>query len=86
MRAGFVLRLIGGLYHYEEQWHTAGPRLRAALRQWHFGLALALLKETAQQLQGLCLSRSQLGQACAYLLGQQMLGQLLVHYYHTEGP
>lgn len=69
VRARFVLRLIGALYHYEAQWRTAGPRLRSALRQGHFGLTLALLKKTAQRLRGLCLPRSQLGQACAYLLG-----------------
>ena len=69
VRAGFVLRLIGRLYHHEAQWQTAGPALRAALRQGHFGLTLALLKKTAQKLQHLCLPRSQLGQACAYLLG-----------------
>jgi transposase len=68
-RAGFVLRLIGSLYHYEAQWRTAGPRLRAARRQGHFGLTLALLKQSAKKLQHLCLPRSQLGQACAYLLG-----------------
>jgi transposase len=68
-RAGFVLRLIGALYHYEAQWRTAGPRLRAAWRQGHFGLTLALLQKTAQRLQRLCLPRSQLGQACGYLLG-----------------
>jgi transposase len=69
VRGGFVLRLIGALYHYEAQWRAAGPRRRAALRQGHFGLTLALLKKTAQRLQGLCLPRSQLGQACTYLLG-----------------
>ncbi|QYM78332.1 IS66 family transposase [Horticoccus luteus] len=69
VRAGFVLRLIGHLYHYESQWRRAGPALRAARRQGHFGLTLALLKKTAQRLQQLALPRSQLGQACAYLLG-----------------
>jgi transposase len=68
-RAGFVLRLIGHFYRYEAQWRQAGPALRAALRQGHFALTLALLKKTAQRLQELTLPRSQLGQACAYLLG-----------------
>lgn len=71
-RAGFVLRLIGQLYHYESQWSReggTGPALRAALRQGHFGLTLSLLQRTARRLQALCLPRSQLGQACAYLLG-----------------
>ncbi len=68
-RTGFVLRLIGALYHYEAQWRTVGPRLRAARRQGHFGPTLALLKKTAQRLREVCLPRSQLGQACGYLLG-----------------
>ena len=68
-RTGFVLRLIGTLYHYEKQWRTVGPRLRAARRQGHFGPTLALLKKTAQRLREVCLPRSQLGQACGYLLG-----------------
>ena len=68
-RAGFVLGLIGQLYHYESAWRQAGPALRAARRQGHFGLTLTLLKKTAQRLQALSLPRSLLGQACAYLLG-----------------
>lgn len=68
-RAGFVLRLIGQLYHYESAWREAGPALRAALRRGHFGPTLSLLRKTAQRLQQLALPRSQLGQACAYLLG-----------------
>jgi hypothetical protein len=67
-RAGFVLRLIGQLYHYESQWRSTGPALRAAFRHGHFGLTLSLLKKVAQRLQSLCLPRSQLGQACTYLL------------------
>jgi transposase len=69
VRAGFVLRLIGHLYHFESQWQRAGPRLRAALRQGHLGPTLSLLKKSAQKLQRLCLPRSQLGMACSYLLG-----------------
>lgn len=68
-RAGFVLRLIGQLYHYESQWRQAGPALRAARRQGHFGLTFALLRKCAQRLQQLALPRSRLGEACAYLLG-----------------
>ncbi len=82
-RAGFVLRLIGQLYHYEAVWSRhggTGPNLRAALRQGHFGLTLALLEKTAQRLQTLCLPRSQLGQACAYLLGHWM--PLTAHLEH----
>lgn len=69
VRTGFVLRLIAHLYQYEQAWRSAGPADRAALRQGHFGLTLALLKKTAQRLQTLSLPRSGLGQACAYLLG-----------------
>jgi len=68
VRAGFVLRLIGHLYRYESQWQRAGPRLRAALRQGHLGPTLSLLKKTVEKLHRLCLPRSNLGQACAYLL------------------
>jgi transposase len=68
-RAGFVLGLIGQLYHYESAWRPLGPELRAARRQGHFSLTLALLKKTAQRLQALSLPRSLLGQACTYLLG-----------------
>jgi transposase len=67
-RAGFVLRLIGQLYHYESAWRRIGPGLRAARRQGHFGPTLALLHRTAQRLQALSLPQSGLGQACAYLL------------------
>lgn len=79
-RAGFVLRLIGQLYHYESAWAKAGPALRAALRQGHFGLTLSLLRRTAQRLQQLALPRSQLGQACAYLLGHW--APLTAHLQH----
>jgi transposase len=68
-RAGAMLRLIGQLYHYESAWTKAGPALRAARRQSHFGPTLSLLRKSAQRLQQLALPRSQLGQACAYLLG-----------------
>jgi transposase len=68
-RAGFVLGLIGQLYRYEAAWRSAGPALRAALRQGHFGPTLSLLKKAAQRLLGLSLPRSLLGQACTYLLG-----------------
>ena len=68
-RAGFVLRLIAHLYHYESAWRQAGPRQRTALRAGHFAPTLSLLHRTARRLQALALPRSQLGQACAYLLG-----------------
>lgn len=79
-RAGFVLRLIGQLYHYESQWRAAGPALRAARRQGHFGLTLALLRKSVQRLQQLALPRSRLGEACAYLLGHWQ--PLIAHLHH----
>jgi len=69
-RAGFILHLIGQLYHWEKQWdrRRVGPDLRTALRQSHFALTLRLLKRVAQHLLGRVLPKSLLGQACAYLL------------------
>ncbi|MCX5682347.1 MAG: IS66 family transposase [Planctomycetota bacterium] len=70
-RAGFVLRLIAHLYHLEQTWDTAGltgPALRAHLRRSEFGLTLKLLKRTAKHLLGLVRPKSQLGEACTYLL------------------
>lgn len=80
VRAGFVLRLIAALYRYEAQWRHVGPGLRSALRQAHFGPTLALLHKTVQRLRDLCLPRSQLGQACTYLLGHW--GPLTAHLAH----
>ena len=71
VRAGFVLRLISHLYRLEKTWDEAGltgPALRAHLRQSEFGLTLKLLKRTAVHLLGRVLPKSQLGQACSYLL------------------
>jgi len=71
VRAGFVLRLISHLYRLEKTWDEAGltgPALRAHLRQSEFGLTLKLLKRTAMHLLGRGLPKSQLGQACSYLL------------------
>jgi transposase len=71
-RAGFVLRLIGHLYHLEKTWDEAGivrPVLRAQRRHSEFGLTLQLLKRTAQRLRELSRPTSLLGQACSYLLG-----------------
>lgn len=84
-RVGFILRLIGQLYRYERQWDEAGlrgPLLRAALRQSHFSLTLALLKKTALRLRELVLPKSLLGQACTYLLNQW--APLTAHLYHGE--
>ena len=71
VRAGFVLRLISHFYRLEKTWDEAGltgPALRAHLRQSEFGLTLKLLKRTAVHLLGRVLPKSQLGQACSYLL------------------
>jgi len=71
VRAGFVLRLIGHLYHLEQTWDEAGvtgPALRAARRQSDFGPTLRLLKRTAQHLRAQGLPKSRLSQACGYLL------------------
>jgi transposase len=70
--AGFVLRLIGNLYHLEEEWNrqplTAGER--AHLRRRDFELTLKLLKKAALLLAVRALPKSALGNACRYLLGQ----------------
>ncbi len=79
-RAGFVLRLIAHLYQYERQWAEDGPAWRAAQRNGHFGPTLALLRRSAQRLAALSLPRSQLGQACAYLLNHWE--PLTAHLHH----
>ena len=83
LHAGFVLRLIAHLYHLEKTWDQAGataPALRAALRQSEFGLTLSLLKRTATHLLGRVRPKSQLGQACAYLLNHWTV--LVAHCEH----
>ena len=82
-RAGFVLRLIAHLYRLEKTWDAAGltgPALRAHLRQSEFGLTLKLLKRTAAHLLGLVRPKSQLGEACAYLLNHWAV--LVAHCDH----
>ena len=83
VQAGFVLRLIGHLYHYEKTWDKAdlrGPAVRTALRQSHFPLTLRLLKRTAEHLRSRVLPKSLLGKACSYLLGQW--DKLIAHLEH----
>jgi len=65
-----VLRLIGQLYAFENEWDQAqvGEK-RAALRQEHFARPLARLRRLVTALQPRVLPKSGLGQACAYLLG-----------------
>ena len=82
-RAGFVLKLIGRLYLDERDWTQAGlngPRLRSALRTGHWTLSLKLLRRTALRLRELALPKSQLGQACGYLLNQWE--SLIAHLRH----
>ncbi|MGH8018718.1 MAG: IS66 family transposase [Opitutaceae bacterium] len=82
-QAGFVLRLIGHLYHWEKTWNEAGltgPALRAAMRQSHFGPTLRLLERTAKHLRSRVLPKSLLGKACSYLLGQW--DKLVAHLEH----
>src|SRR5690606_1463285 len=47
-----------------------GPRLRSALRISHWSMTLNLLRRAALRLQERALPKSQLGQACTYLLNQ----------------
>ncbi len=70
VRAGFILRLIGSLYHWERTWdeQNCGPALRAARRRSHFALTLSLLKRSAFKLRELVRPKSALGEACTYLL------------------
>jgi len=65
-----VLRLIAQLYQLEAQWdeQEVGEN-RAALRQEHFARPLARLRWLVRALQNRVLPKSELGQACAYLLG-----------------
>ena len=81
-RAGFILRLIGMLYHWEKQWDAqrVGARLRSALRCSHFKPTLALLKRAAVHLRTASLPQSPLGKACSYLLGHW--DSLVVHCDH----
>lgn len=71
--AGFMLKLIGNLYHLDNQWEREGftdPAQRAHLRQRDFAMTLSLLKKAALLLQQRVRPKSDLGQACGYLLDQ----------------
>ena len=82
MRAGFILRLIGTLYHHEKTWDTqaVGPAKRAALRHSHFRLTLSLLKRCALKLRERVRPKSALGEACTYLLNHWTV--LIAHCDH----
>lgn len=74
VRARFVLRLIGHLYHLENSWDEAGftdAAQRAHLRKRDFPGILSLLKRSLVRiLEGKTRPTSKLGQACQYMLGQ----------------
>ncbi|MBI3886174.1 MAG: IS66 family transposase [Opitutae bacterium] len=78
-----VLRLIGQLYAFERAWDEAevGAQ-RAALRQEHFARPLFRLRRLASALQARVLPKSELGRACAYLLGHWT--QLTTHLRHSQ--
>jgi len=70
--AGFMLRLIGNLYHMEHEWDKRGvePGQRARLRQRDFEITLRLLRKAAILLAGRSRPKSPLGKACKYLINQ----------------
>jgi len=70
--AGFMLRLIGHLYHMEREWDEKqiSPGERTRRRQRDFELTLRLLKKAAALLARRSRPKSPLGQACTYLLNQ----------------
>lgn len=73
VQAGFMLRLIGNLYHLDNQWERDGitdPPKRADLRKRDFALTLRLLKKVALKLRERYRPASEIGKACSYLLGQ----------------
>ena len=84
-RAGFVLRLIGGLYADERHWNeigATGPDLRSALRTGQWTDRLRLLHRVATRLREKVLPKSRLGLACQYLLNQW--DALLGHLRHGQ--
>ncbi len=84
-RAGFVLRLIGGLYADERRWTEAGangPGLRSALRTGQWTDRLRLLRRVATRLREKVLPKSGLGLACQYLLNQW--DALIAHLQHGQ--
>lgn len=72
MAAGFMLRLIGNLYHMEHEWNErgVGPEERARLRKRDFEITLRLLRKAAILLAGRSRPQSPLGKACKYLINQ----------------
>ena len=80
--AGFMLRLIGHLYHMEQEWdeRRVEPGQRAQLRQRDFELTLRLLRKAALLLAQRSRPKSPLGEACRYLLNQW--ATLIAHCEH----
>ena len=73
VQAAFMLRLIGNLYHLDNEWERDGitePAQRAHLRKRDFELTLRLLRRAALKLRELHRPASEIGKACSYLLGQ----------------
>ena len=85
VQASFVLRLIGQLYALEAQWdaaHWTEPAVRAHLRRRDFAGILSLLKKVALKLAARGRPKSQLGEACRYLLAQW--APLTAHLDHGQ--
>jgi transposase len=77
-----ILRLIARLYALESAWDaTHVGAQRAALRQEHFARPLRWLRRVVEGVRAKVLPRSQLGQACAYLL--EHWEALVAHQQHA---
>ncbi len=73
VQASFMLRLIGNLYHMDNQWQRTGytnPDQRAHLRKRDFNMTLRLLEKAAIRLLKSHRPTTAIGKACSYLLGQ----------------
>jgi hypothetical protein len=73
VQASFMLRLIGNLYHLDNEWERDGitdPAQRAHLRKRDFDLTLRLLKKAAVKLLERHRPASEIAKACSYMLGQ----------------
>ena len=82
--AGYLLRLIAGLYSQEKQWDAAkiGADLRTARRQSELGLTFKLIFKVAQYYRRKARPKSPLGEACSYLLNQWPT--LAAHLQHGQ--
>jgi transposase len=80
--AGWILKQIGLLYRWEEQWRQsrAGPGAREAMRASHHRMVVVRLHRALNQLQPRYLPQSSMGQAISYALNQwPMLERFLEH-------